>query len=333
MINVKKLSEALKKALLVNSDVELICDGSKIVIIGNASSGEITVITKIDCDNSKFKTSVDGYKLLQAISPLQDDINILPENGGIKIESCSMKLSLTKKEVVRAREVEISESFTTSNKFLKYLKESSHVMNDNFFFDSCQYLRGNRVIAIDSGRVSIRGNTDGIDAKVLIPKRCSKIIQSVFEDKEIKISTSKERIIFFDEKTTVSSSQLSKRYIDEEMLFKKFRKKIEYVVNKNDILGFLNTSFMSETKLIFKRSEMLITAPDTEFYNEFQVVIPGEYECSSDEILGAKYNTKYLKEALVSIDSESISIIFESKMAPLLITDKTESFEWIMPKK
>ena len=334
MVKANILAKALKNALLaenkISGSIELNCSNGVLNVIGN--NGDITVVSKIPCEE-EFDVAVDGQMLLQAIAPLgNQDVKLKAIKKGLSLSTKIMSMEFFRCSCVKLKEHTYDKDIYVPN-LIKGLRETSHAIGSGTNFSAAQVIDGKRIITLDGKRISIRGKRCEVrDSKVLLSEQASKTIRSVFSDTdELDISVSQTRIKIEGENCFVEATLLGENFIDVDRLLANVHAHIIFKVMKCDLVDYINTSFIKEITLTFDKNGLLVSAPDMPQCGNYRVKIEGEYEIEPEEVEFARYDARYLKDAIKSIASEEIYLKYDGERSPLCISDNDKCDEWLMP--
>jgi DNA polymerase-3 subunit beta len=261
------------------------------------------------CGKSKFN--------IPGIGP--EEFPMLPE---IKVEKEITISQFTLKEMIRQTIFSISDN--ESNKILT--GELFEINGDEF-----------KIASLDLVRVSIRKihlKESYEHIKVVIPGKTLNEISKILTgeaDEEVKISFSRNHVLFELENTIVISRLIEGNFYNiDQMLKDNYETRVK--INKNEFYGCIDRA-----TLLLRESEkkpVIMSITDGEIQMEMNTKIGSmdeEVTAEKDgKDLRIAVNPKYILDVLKVIDDEDVTLYLFNSNAPCFIKNKEESYIYLI---
>ena len=282
-------------------------------------------IGKDDCkiDLQNLKDILSGVKGIIEIAT-NGSVIINTDSGEIVLPFVPGKLSLpsVKSEVVSLGSRELLKSLT------KLLPFSATSENKRNLFGVLAEAQGSglRLVASDGFRLGYV-DTTGVITKseaVMIPLQFAKLLQGILKlvpDSEVSLRADKNSVKIQGDYFEMVFPRPDYEFPDyRRILPTSFKTILE--VNREELLEAINHSLGTEkVRLIRDDGVMNITGKIGEGNFTHKVSVAGEGE------MRATYNPKFLKDALVAMDTELVTMGFVEANSPLQLTPEEEDAE------
>ena len=311
---------------------------------------QLGIETKIPAQIEKDGVILVNAKMIADIVRRLPDENVnfeVDENNNILLFCGKSKFNipgLGSEEFPKLPQIEIEKSISISQFTLKeMIRQTIFSISDN---ESNRILTGElfeiqgdefKIASLDLVRVSIRKihlkeNYDHI--KVVIPGKALNEISKILtgdSEQEVKISFSKNHVLFEFEDTLVISRLIEGKFYNiDQMLKNNYETKVK--VNKQEFFGCIDRA-----TLLLREAEkkpVILNIRD----NEIQLEMNTKIGSMDEEVSASKegkdlriaFNPKYIVDVLKVIDDEDVYLCLFNSNAPCFIKNSEESYIYLI---
>lgn len=281
-------------------------------IVRSLPKGKVKV-KKLDNQWAKILSNIDGRKIeykMMGMSP--EDFQVLPDVSGVK---------LFKVDPVVLKSMIEKTSYAVSNDETRYNLNGAFLesLGDGEF----------RMVATDGHRLSMfdsslceKDESFSSESGVIIPRKGLLEIKRLLDDveSECRMGLDGSNLIFKMDNVTVVMRLLDGKFPDYKHVIPA-KQKIEISLERKKLMdSFRRISILSNDRnlgirIILNKNSLKITTSNPDLGEAVEEL---EIEGSDAEIT-IGFNTKYVIDALSSIDTEKVLISFEDDLSPCVI--------------
>ncbi len=318
-----------------------------------ATNLEVGISTITSCETVESgKTTVNALKLSKLVSSLTgEEVELETDDSKLVIRSVNSRFSLATLPPEEFPEIELPEKYNVkllTSELDKAIKKVSYAVSR----DEARYILtgvflksfGDKIhaVATDGHRLALYEiKAEAEEFSAIVPRRSLAELRKLLrESEETEILLSDNKLYFRIGDTVMWTSVIEGEYPDYLAVIPEDNP-LKCVVDKEEIVNALKEVSVIYDKeevraviLSFTPGNLKLTAKkvDVESGEEAEVNIPVEYNGEEFEIT---FNINYLLEAVSSYDAETVKILMDQPISPVLVTsdEEPELKNVIMPMK
>ncbi|SMP12134.1 DNA polymerase III, beta subunit [Desulfurobacterium pacificum] len=318
-----------------------------------ATNLEVGISTLISCETVESgKTTVNALKLSKLVASLTgEELELETDDSKLIVRSVNSRFSLATLPPEEFPEVELPEKYNVkllTSELDKAIKKVSYAVSrdEARYILTGVYLKsfGDKIhaVATDGHRLALYEiKAEAEEFSAIVPRRSlSELKKLLRESEETEMLLSENKLYFRIGDTVMWTSIIEGEYPDYLAVIPEDNP-LKCVVDRDEIVNALKEVSVIYDKeevraviLNFTPGNLKLTAKKVELESgeEAEVNVPVEYNGEEFEIT---FNVNYLLEAVSSYDAESVKILMDQPISPVLITsdEEPELKNVIMPMK